>query len=379
MKNEIKEYLETLYKLESQISEIANKNFTYKYINTIEIFNKQYDEVVKYSDMNIDFNNPSEYCSGLFDVIDEIQYCKSILESEDKVIETIQSYIDEKDILKVIDDEKANIITKISIKNKLALGHISENELIKIMEECENIMQKWDSKIDLDDPNILNVYRFGSHVYGTNKPNSDEDFIVVVKEYKESDSIDIHYFTENEFQRRLNELDIQMLECYFTPQKFILKEEVKFNLESIDKGLLRKSISTISNGSWVKGEKKLTVMADYEKHIALKSLFHSLRIRDFGIQLATDGEIYNWDKYNYILDDLLHLGTLYEKSELWDKCNQKYGGLYKSLRSEFVSLCPKLDNHKRKVDKLQKLFKKYNIEIRDAKLLEDIINTLGNK
>jgi hypothetical protein len=38
----------------------------------------------------------------------------------------------------------------------------------------------------------------------------------------------------------------------------------------LDLGKLRKSISTISNHSWVKGYKKLTILSDYDKKMGLK-------------------------------------------------------------------------------------------------------------
>ena len=67
----------------------------------------------------------------------------------------------------------------------------------------------------MKDSNILNIYRFGSHVYGTNNEKSDEDFIYVVNNYQITDSIDKHYYTKKEFQSLLNNHDIRILECYF--------------------------------------------------------------------------------------------------------------------------------------------------------------------
>lgn len=43
--------------------------------------------------------------------------------------------------------------------------------------------------ININNGNILNVYCFGSVVYGTNNENSDEDFIVVTKDKVVSDNI----------------------------------------------------------------------------------------------------------------------------------------------------------------------------------------------
>ncbi len=112
--------------------------------------------------------------------------------------------------------------------------------------------------IDLENDNILNVYRFGSHVYGTATSQSDHDYIVVVKEYEESPSIDIHIMTANAFQTGLDNMDIQCLECYFLNKKHILKENIHFKF-SLNKINLRVAISTVANGSWVRGKKKLII------------------------------------------------------------------------------------------------------------------------
>jgi hypothetical protein len=196
--------------------------------------------------------------------------------------------------------------------------------------------------IDLKDDNILNVYRFGSHVYGTNRPDSDEDFIIIVKDFVESDNIDIHYITEKEFLISIDNHDIRALECIFLPSRFILKNTIDFrSFFNLNKTKLRKAISTISDGSWVKGKKKLTVLADYDKKIAIKSIFHSLRIRDIGIQVASNGTIISYSRMNYILDELYKLSETYERTDLWNKIDDKYRSVYKELRSSFVKLCPK--------------------------------------
>lgn len=193
---------------------------------------------------------------------------------------------------------------------------------------------------NISNENIVNVYRFGSHVYGSQNKSSDEDYIVIVKEYETSPSIDVHYFTIIEFQRLLNNHDIQALECYFLPQKHILKETHQFSF-SLNKVKLRTSISTVSDGAWVKGKKKLTVAADYHKKLAIKSIFHSIRIRDYGIQIASNGRIYDYSSKNYVYDDLNKIALSYERNECWDKIDKKYKPIYNSLRSQFVTLCPK--------------------------------------
>lgn len=212
--------------------------------------------------------------------------------------------------------------------------------------------------IDLNNDNILNVYKFGSYVYGTNNKNSDKDYIVIVKNHIESDNIDIHYITKNEFIEYIKEHDIRALECIFLSENHILKNTLNFkSYFSLNKLKLRKSISTISDGSWVKGKKKLTVLADYNKKIGIKSIFHSLRIREIGIQIALEGKIVNYSKLNYILSDLYKLAEKYERSELWERINEKYKTEYLNLRSKFVKLCPKYK--KTKNEELDEILNSY--------------------
>ena len=223
-------------------------------------------------------------------------------------------------------------------------------------------------------PNTLNVYRFGSHVYGTNNENSDEDFYVIQEEYTESESVDIHHITRKEFQQLLDENDIQALECFFAQRKDVLKETVKFDF-NLDLSKLRKSISTISDGSWQKGKKKLKVAADYDKHIALKSIFHSLRIRDIGIQVATHGTIISFSRMNYILEDLYSLGDDYERTELWEKIDAKYRSVYNDLRSKFVALCPKDNKVTNKILTIREILKE-NGETLPESVIKEIANRI---
>jgi len=226
--------------------------------------------------------------------------------------------------------------------------------------------------IDLNDPNILNVYRFGSHVYGTNNKNSDEDFFVIQENFTISDSIDIHHISKNQFQHLLDNQDIQALECYFLPYKHVLKQSHIFTFK-LDKSLLRKSISTISDGSWQKGKKKLIVSGDYDKWLALKSIFHSLRIRDIGIQVALEGKIIDYTRMNYVLADLIKLGDQYERNELWEVIDTKYRKTYNTLRSRFIELCPKDDHRQSKIDKILEILKKNDVSL-PLEVIKEIVD-----
>lgn len=196
------------------------------------------------------------------------------------------------------------------------------------------------------DNNILNIYLFGSTVYGTRNKNSDYDYIVVCKElpvfgelYNIEDET-FHFHTIRNFELLLDLNEIQTLECMYLPKQFILKEDVIFEFV-IDKHSIRTSVSTITSNSFVKGKKKLIVQGDYDKYIAIKSIFHSIRILDFAIQILTENKIVNYSSMNWIMTDLLKISETRESVELWELINSKYLSLFKQKSSEFKQLAPK--------------------------------------
>ncbi len=222
-----------------------------------------------------------------------------------------------------------------------------------------------------NDPNILNIYQFGSFVYGTNNANSDEDYIIVCKEWFDTYNTDIHCFTVQQFQNLLDNCDIQMLECQFLSKENIILEKHKF-IFNLDKEKLRISISTITSNSWVKGKKKLIVMGDYELNTAIKSVFHSLRILDFGLQICNNGKITNYKAMNYVLFDLQKLSEQYKYLDLWDKINEKYKKVFNALSTSFKAQCPKNTLELSKKQQIINILKDFDIEN------EDLVNQLLN-
>lgn len=223
------------------------------------------------------------------------------------------------------------------------------------------------------DLNILNVYQFGSQVYGTATPESDTDLIVVAKEWFDSEDINVHVYTVEQFQLALDQHDIQAMECVCSQQTYKHKETIPFNIGVINLPQLRKSISTICNNSWVKGKKKLIIAGDYDLNLAIKSVFHSIRIYDFGIQIATSGHIYNFRSSNYILDDLKLLSTRYQRGELWEQIENKYKKHFNQIASNFKKVAPKDITEKSKIKELENILTKHfgvvNDDLRNEILL----------
>lgn len=218
------------------------------------------------------------------------------------------------------------------------------------------------------DSNILNIYQFGSRVYGNNTEESDYDYVFICKEYKDYDDINIQVFTIESFKNSLNNHDIVALECLFLSNwykdKYLWHDHqiLSFGVfKQLDKQKLRTSISTITSNSWVKGKKKLIVANDYDKYLAIKSIFHSLRILDFGIQIATENKIYNYSSMNWLYYELVELSNKYERDELWNIIDNKYRSLYNSKSTEFKRLCPKELTTKHYEIELNKILSKYNV------------------
>lgn len=219
--------------------------------------------------------------------------------------------------------------------------------------KMETILNKYKQ-----DNNILNCYIYGSHIYKSNDEFSDIDLILIVKEKQISENIDIHIFTVEEFQTLLNNMDIKALECFFIIDEFKFENHIfTFNYNESN---LRKSISTISNNSWVKSKKKITVLGDYDLRCGLKSLFHSIRILDYGIQISKYKKIISFETYSYILKDLHKLSNEFSFVDLWEKMNTKYHPLFKKLKSEFKNNC-KHTSDKEELNFLNNKLKKYNV------------------
>ncbi len=187
------------------------------------------------------------------------------------------------------------------------------------------------------DNNIICCYLYGSRVYGTNNEESDYDFIAVIKDKEVQSSLsehgDITYYTEGEFKELIEKHEISILECLSLNEEFVIKNEMDFEF-NLDKQVLRNSISSKASNSWVKCKKKFLVEEDYSPYIGKKSAFHSLRILDFGKQIADNGKITNFSSVNELLVDIMGLNS-------WEEIESKYKQIYNGMSSEFKKSAPK--------------------------------------
>jgi hypothetical protein len=184
----------------------------------------------------------------------------------------------------------------------------------------------------------LNIYHYGSFVYGTFVEGvSDYDYIMIVpdemshldEQQFECDNCQYTVHTASNWQTMLDRCDVDAIETYFLPEQFIVKENVVF-IADITKEKIRNSFSHVASNSFVKCKKKLEVKESYDPKVGKKSLWHSLRIVDFGIQILEHDRIINYSSMNHLYDEIV-------KSEEvdWEYFKQKYKQVYNSLKTKF--------------------------------------------
>ena len=192
-------------------------------------------------------------------------------------------------------------------------------------------------------PDNTSIIPYGSRVYGTQTKNSDVDLIIILPDnsdfkFETKEGYDVHLYYYSEYEAAVINHEVWALEAYFTPfeKYFKIGRQPNFNL---DKHKLRESFSKVSSNSWVKAKKKLTLEKDFNELIGKKSLFHSIRIKDFGIQIATFGKIVSFKKQNFVLESLL------KNSSDWKEIESKWKVYYNELSSEFRKVCPIIEGN----------------------------------
>lgn len=180
---------------------------------------------------------------------------------------------------------------------------------------------------------ILKTYKYGSRVYKCNNMYSDYDYITIV----ESDDENLYYsveigntnikvYSELHFIKLIKEHKVHILECIFQDENDKYLKYFELNKEN-----LRRSFSSIASNSYVKCKKKLKQQDTY---IGLKSLFHSLRILNFGIQIARYGKIVDYTSAN------IYRQMIFEIGDNWEELDGKFKPLYNSMKSLFKKLAP---------------------------------------
>lgn len=198
----------------------------------------------------------------------------------------------------------------------------------------------------------------GSTIYGTAHKDSDTDYGFIVDDDAEiidvpgvfdnvkSDTrihpvaipdknCDIELVRESDFIQMINEQEPFALEPLFlTDEISDYKKYWKLDLWN-----MRCRFDSISNNSFAKAKKKLTVEKDYDEYCGVKSLFHSIRLLMFCV-FFTKGYVTEEEKqevvnlYNEIMSD-------WKSGFKWEDFKEKYKPVRNRWHSEVVKVCPR--------------------------------------
>ena len=157
---------------------------------------------------------------------------------------------------------------------------------------------------------VKNIYIYGSRVYGTARPDSDWDIIIVGMNLNEHEEhrftldngtlLNIHIYTTDRFKRDLEMHNMMNLECVFAPEWAVLQEKMDFGFE-LNKKRMVKTLLNASHNSWRGAKRKLL---DCDIYRGLKSVFHSLRILMFSNQLGESDKITDFSESNYLFTEI---------------------------------------------------------------------------
>jgi hypothetical protein len=159
-------------------------------------------------------------------------------------------------------------------------------------------------KLKIDYSQILNIYPYGSKIYGTSNEDSDDDFVIVYRSSllpsgsfkdnaisSEDRSVQGSCYSRSGFIDAINNYQISALECIFLPDDKIVQKKMNFSMNKFDVKELSKKIISTASSSW-----HFANLAYQDDNIdsSKKNIYHALRILDFGIQIKENRKIVDY-------------------------------------------------------------------------------------
>lgn len=182
-------------------------------------------------------------------------------------------------------------------------------------------------KLKIDYSQILNIYPYGSKIYGTSNEDSDDDFVIVYRSsllpsgsFKDnaisSDdrSVQGSCYSRSGFIDAINNYQISALECIFLPDDKIVQKKMNFSMNKFDVKELSKKIISTASSSW-----HFANLSYQDDHIdsSKKNTYHALRILDFGIQIKENRRIVDYSNA-IIYKELVDYADDYKPKNFYD-------------------------------------------------------------
>ena len=164
------------------------------------------------------------------------------------------------------------------------------------------------NELHLDINEILNIFPYGSQIYGTADEYSDFDYIIVYKRsilpsgsFKDnaissSDrEIQGTCYSRGGFIDAINNYQMPVLECLFLPEDMIVKKTFNFKINKFNEKDFIKNVITSASSSW---HNAILSYKDDNFEYVTKNIYHALRILNFGVQIKETGKIYDFGSMN---------------------------------------------------------------------------------
>lgn len=184
---------------------------------------------------------------------------------------------------------------------------------------------------------------YGSSIYGNHDADSDIDIAVYGCFEKIFDDGSLIYENYEDFKKSVMLCEPVSLEGYslqfhrdFRDCWFYAPFE-----ERIDLSILRTSISSKASNSFVKAKKKILIEKDFDIRSSMKSLFHSIRLLDFGRQMAYYGYIKDFSSCEEVWNKILKTYSTNDEEKILEEIKKEYKPLYNEYASKFKKLAPK--------------------------------------
>jgi len=195
-------------------------------------------------------------------------------------------------------------------------------------------------ELRIDYSKILNIYPYGSKVYGTDDEYSDDDFVIVYKSsflpsgaFKDNaiSSFDRKIqgtcYSRSGFIDAINNYEITALECIFLPEDKVIQKKMNFGITKYYEKEFIKKIITKASSSW---HFATLSYKDENFESAKKNIFHAIRILDFGIQVKKYKKIIDFTTMNNFKDEI--------------ECENESDFYLKKYYDLFIDLSNKLKN-----------------------------------
>lgn len=189
----------------------------------------------------------------------------------------------------------------------------------------------------LKDPDVLNIYVVGSHLWETCHSSSDWDLVIVVNEISSVKPLNHHkgnieafILSKEQYVEQLNKHSLQLLLTLWLPKVLVIKE--LFNPRTAFHLSIESLVSAINQHR----ERDFRIARKHfikeDRNKAKKILLHCIRYIDLGIQMKTAGQISDYASTNQYKEVILD-----NHSDDWYKLLEVVGPVFDSLWTTFLS------------------------------------------